>query len=192
MRRRTFILGLALGALPLTACSSEATPEPTGSDGPASASAPPRIAPSPTKTSPPVKTYGLNELVSVKNWDLAIQKVERRGTKLALSQFSNVAVARGLWFLILVDMKNTSSKNLGVTPDDFALTSGEATYPLLTSPEAFGYSESRGGRRIGDLIPPGVSVTYYTIFDVPPDATDLHLTFKQDTNPVFAVGNATL
>jgi hypothetical protein len=192
MRRRTFILGLALGVLPLTACSSTSTPEPKGDDGPGPASAPARTAPSPTKTSPPVKTHGLNELVSVKNWDLAIQKIERRGTKLALSQFSNVAVAHGIWFLVLVDMKNTGSKNLGVTPDDFALTSGEANYPLLTSPEALDYSQSRGGRRIGDQIAPGVSVTYYTIFDVPPDATDLHFTFKQDTSPVFAVGNATL
>ena len=81
---------------------------------------------------------------------------------------------------------------LGDEAQNLALTAGEATYPMLTSPEAFGYSESRGGWRIGDQIPPGVSVTYYTIFDVPPDATDLHLTFKQDTNPVFAVGNATL
>lgn len=192
MRRRTFILGLALGALPLTACGT-AKPEVKGDEGPMPTSAPSPAAPVSTDTPlPPTKAHGLNELVSVRNWDLAIQKVERRGTRLALSQFSNTVVAKGVWFLILVDMKNTGTKNLGVSVADFALRSGGATYTMLDSPEAFGYSETRGGRRIGDQIPPGTSVTYYTIFDVPTDATDLKLVFKQDTNPVFAVGNATL
>jgi hypothetical protein len=79
-----------------------------------------------------------------------------------------------------------------VSTSDFTLKAGGTAYPMLETPEALGYSESRGGRRVGDQIAPGVSVTYFTIYDVPPDATDLHLTFKQDTHPVFAVGNATL
>ena len=39
---------------------------------------------------------------------------------------------------------------------------------------------------------PRCGLSHVIFFDVPPDASDLHLTFKQDTNPVFAVGNATL
>jgi hypothetical protein len=159
MRRRTFILGLALGVLPLTACG-RSKPEEKGDDGPTPASAPSHAAPAATDTPlPSTPTHGLNELVSVRNWDLAIQKIERRGQRLALSQFSNTAVAKGVWFLILVDMKNTGSKALGVSVADFVLRSGGATYTMLDSPEAFGYSESRGGRRIGDQNQPGVSVT---------------------------------
>ncbi len=166
----------------LMACGGPgATPE---TEAPAPATAVP-------KPSAPLKTYGLNQLVTVPGWDLAIQKVDRIGTRLAWSQFSNTVPAAGIWFVIVVDMKNTGAQPRAVTADDFSLQANGNTYPMAEPNQMAAYGAARGGRRLGDPIAPGTSVSFYTVYDLPPDATNLLFTFKQETQPIFAVGNAT-
>ncbi len=206
-RRVILTVILALFALPTVACGSttgSATKAPSGGTTPtvssitATRSATPSSAAAsvtkPTNTSNPppatAKTYGLNELASVKNWDLAIQKVEKPGKELIWSQFNNKSVAAGTWFVVVVDMKNTGNQNFGVNSSDFELKSGNVTYKVSDDPGSYGYSEFKGGQRLSGQVPPGVSVTYHIIFDVAPNAADLQLTFKQDTKPIFGVGNA--
>ena len=213
--RRWWILALAVGlfVLPAIACSgSTPTAKPSGggavtaansasttsssasatSSGASTASsvAKPTKTPVPPTQAAKVKVYGLNELVSVKNWDLAIQKVEKPGKDLVWSEFDNKSTAAGTWFVVVVDMKNTGNQNFGVNTFDFELKSGNVTYQVSDDLGAYSYSEFKGGQRIGGQVPPGVTVTYYVVFDVAPTATDLQFTFKQDKKPVFAVGDA--
>jgi uncharacterized cupredoxin-like copper-binding protein len=155
-----------------------------GPSTPAAASAAP--APRPANG----QTYGVNELASVKNWELAIQKLDKPGKELVWSQFNNKSVAAGTWFVVVLDMKNTGNQNFGVNNSDFELKSGNVTYKVSDDAGTYGYSGFKGGQRLGGQVPPGVSVTYYIVFDVAPNATDLQFTFKQDTKPVFRVGNA--
>jgi len=128
--------------------------------------------------------------VSVKNWDLAIQKVETPGKELVWSQFGNKSVAAGTWFVVVVDMKNTGNQNFGVNSSDFELKSGNVTYKVSDDMGTYSYSELKGGQRVGGQVPPGVNVTYYIVFDVAPNAADLQFIFKQDKKPIFSVGNA--
>ncbi len=206
-RRLAFALVIGLFTLSTVACGSApdaATKAPSG--GTAATAVTTRVsgttasntgssAPKPTNTpNPPpaaAKTTGLNELVSVKNWDLAIQKVETPGKELLWSQFGNKSTAAGTWFIVVVDMKNTGNQNFGVNNSDFELKAGTVTYKVSDDLGSYGYSESKGGQRVAGQVPPGVNVTYYVVFDIAPNATDLQFTFKQDKKPVFGVGNAT-
>lgn len=54
-----------------------------------------------------------------------------------------------------------------------------------------GYGEARRGWKFDQPIPPGTSISIYTIYDIPPPTKALVLTFNQDTHPTFAVGDAT-
>lgn len=183
MQRRTF-LALGLLALSATACSPSSIPG--GEKGTATAKpAQPTVPPIPTKT------YGLNELVSIKGWDLAIQKVERPGSRFAWSQFNPVLIANGTWFAVIVDLKNTGAAPAALALTDFALRAAGENFNPPDVVNINTYGQTRGTKPIGDPVPPGVSVSYYTIYDVPPDATNLQFTFLKDTQPVFAVGNAT-
>jgi hypothetical protein len=187
MQRRTF-LALGLLALSATACG------PSSSQGGGAGEVRGTTAADPVQpTAPPTPTkiYGLNELVSVKGWDLAIQKVERIGNRLAWSQFNPVLVANGTWFAVVVDLKNTGGAPATLALTDFTLRAGEATFTAPDVSNINAYGQARGGKAIGDPVPAGVSVSYYTIYDVAPDATNLQFTFLKDTQPVFAVGNAT-
>ncbi len=207
-RRLIFTAVLGLFMLPALACGSTsgtATKAPSGGAAPTSGStaaagnaagssaAPTTPKPTNTPNPPPAaaKTYGLNQLVNVKNWDLAIQKVETPGKELAWSQFGNKSAAAGTWFVVIVDMKNTGNQNFGVNTSDFELKAGNTTYKVSDDLGTYGYGEFKGGQRIGSQVPPGVNVTYYVVFDVAPTAADLQFTFKQDKKPVFGVGNAT-
>jgi hypothetical protein len=155
--------------------------------------APVAAAPSTAPASGPAngQAYGLNELASVKNWDLAIQKVEKPGKDLIWSQYGNKSTAAGTWFVIVVDMKNTGNQNFGVNSSDFEMKSGNVTYKVSDDFGSYSYSDSKGGQKVGGQVPPSVNVTYYIVFDVAPNATDLQFVFKQDRKPTFAVGNAT-
>jgi len=187
MQRRTF-LTLGLLALSATACSPSSLPG--GENGEARGTAATSPA-QPTVPSTPTKRYGLNELVSIKGWDLAIQKVERLGNRLAWSQFNPVLIANGTWFAVIVDLKNTDTAPATLALADFTLRAGEGTFTAPDVGNINAYGREHGGKAIGDPVSPGVSVSYYTIYDVPPDATNMQFTFLKDTQPVFAVGNAT-
>ncbi len=182
MRRQITILALGLIICVLPACGFLGTPQVEQTP------MPPTTPPEPTA---PLKTYGLNELVTVQDWDLAIQKVDPIGQRLAWSQFSNTIPATGTWVVIIVDMKNISQQPKPVTPENFTLRSGTTIYPMADPKYVAGYSEARRGWRFGEPVPPGKSVSFYTIYDLPPTAKGLLLTFNHDTNPTFAVGNAT-
>lgn len=182
MQRNIIVLMLGGILLILSACGGGS---PTAqSDAPTSPSAPPQPI-------VPLKTYGLNVLVTLQGWDIAIQKVDRIGNRFAWSQFSNTIPATGTWMVIVVDIKNTSPQPQTVNATDFSLHSGATTYPMAEATQVAGYGDARRGQHFGTPIAPGTSVSFYTIYDVPLDATNLLLTFKQDSQPVFAVGNAT-
>jgi hypothetical protein len=187
MQRRTF-LALGLLALSATACSPSSLPG--GENGEARGTAATGPA-QPTVPPTPIKTYGLNELVSIKGWDLAIQKVERLGNRLAWSQFNPVLIANGTWFAVVVDLKNTSDAPATLALSDFTLRAAGATFTSPDVSQLNAYGQMHGAKPIGEPVPPGVSVSYYTIYDVPPDATNLQFIFLKGTQPVFAVGNAT-
>jgi len=164
------------------------TAKPAPTEKPAAPTATPK--PPPTETPAPVPPPGLNQIVSVKNWDLAVAEVERPGKELRWSQYGNKSTAVGTWFIVAVDMKNTGNTNFGVNTSDFELNAaGGIKYNVSSDLGAYGYAEVKGGQRIGGQVPPGVSVRFYVVFDVAPNATGLTLKFKQDKNPVFAVGD---
>ncbi len=186
MQRRTF---LTLGFLALSVAACGRSSLPGGENGETRGT----VAPDPARpTVPPTPTrrYGLNELVSIKGWDLAIQKVERIGERLAWSQFNPVLIANGTWFAVIVDLKNTGSAAAALALTDFTLRAGEATFTPPNVANINAYGQARGAKVLGEPVPPGTSVSYYTIYDVPLDAVNLQFTFLKDTQPVFAVGNA--
>jgi hypothetical protein len=174
--------------LPALACGS-ATPTSRAGGG---AQAKPTDTPKPAPTATAVpQTYDLNQLVSVKNWDVAVGGVERPGKMLTWSQFGNVSNAAGTWVIVLCDLKNTGSQNFGVNTPDFQLLDGKGNkYNVSSDMGAIGYSQYKGGQAIGGQVPPGVSVRYYVPFDVAPDATGLRFIFNQDKKPAFDIGNA--
>lgn len=187
MQRRTF---LTLGFLALSATACGPSSLPIGEQGEARGTA--AISPAQsTAPATPTKRSGLNELVSIKGWDLAIQKVERIGNRLAWSQFNPVLIANGTWFAVIVDLKNTGAAPAALALTDFTLRAAGATFTTPDVGNINAYGQIRGAKTIGDPVPPGVSVSYYTIYDVPPEATNLEFTFLKETQPVFAVGNAT-
>ncbi len=186
MQRRTF-LTLGLLALSTAACGPSFLPRSANGDVRGTAPADPA---QPTVPSTPVKIYGLNELVSIAGWNLAIQKVERLGDRLAWSQFNPVLIANGTWFAVIVDLKNTGGAAASLALSDFTLRAGGATFTPPDVSQLNAYGQTRGTKAIGDPVAPGASVSYYTIYDVPLDATNMQFTFLKDTQPVFAVGNA--
>jgi ABC-type Na+ efflux pump permease subunit len=164
-------------------------PKAAPTEKPAAPTATPK--PPPTATPTPAPPPGLNQIVSVKNWDLAVAAVERPGKELVWSQYGNKSAAAGTWFIVALDMKNTGNTNFGVNTSDFELNAaGGIKYNVSSDLGSYGYAETKGGQRVGGQVPPGVSVRYYVIFDIAPDATGLTFKFKQDKNPIFTVGNA--
>lgn len=182
--------GLFASAAPSVAPTAAKAPDTAPTSAPKIANTP---APAKPSSAPPSSgtTHGLNELVSVKNWDMAVARVERPGTDLVWSEFGNKSGAAGTWVVIAFDMKNTAKQNFGVNTFDFQLkAAGGVTYAYTDDFGAYSYADYKKGQTIGGQVPPGVTVHYYLIFDVAPDATDLQLVFKQDTNPTFAIGDA--
>ncbi len=115
--------------------------------------------------------------------------VDRPGKELVWSQYGNKSQAAGEWLVVAVEMKNTGDRNFGVNTHDFELkTATGATYNVSSDLGAYGYSETKGGQRIGGQVPPGVTVRYHVVFDIAPDATGLAFTFKQDKRPTFDLG----
>jgi len=151
----------------------------------------PTPKPAPTQAATMAPPPGLNQIVSVKNWDLAVATVMRPGKELVWSQYGNKSAAAGTWLIVAVDMKNTGMQNYGVNTSDFTLYGpGGVKYAVSTDPGAYGYSEFKGGQSVGGQVPPGVSVRYYVVFDVAPDASGLLFRFNQDKEPTFAIGDA--
>ncbi len=187
MQRRTF---LTLGLLALSAAACGPSSSPGGENGAARGTTTANPVQS-TVPPTPTKVYGLNELVSIKGWDLAIQKIERIGNRLAWSQFNPVLVANGTWFAVIVDLKNTGSAPATLALTDFTLRAADATFTPPDVSNINAYGQMHGAKAIGEPVQPGASVSYYTIYDVAPDVTNLQFTFLKDTQPVFAVGNAT-
>lgn len=173
----------ASGAAP-SAAASATTASGSPSVAPAR-SAVPSAAPS---AAPAANVYPPNTLVSVKNWDMAVNRVERPGKELVWSQFGNKSNAAGEWLIVVFDMKNTGNTNFGVNTTDFTLIApGGIIYRPSSDMGAFSYSTFKGGQQIGGQVPPGVSVTYYLPFDIAPGTTGLALVFNQDTKPRFTL-----
>jgi len=182
----------AVGQAATVTATSVTTAKPTDAAKPTNTPKPEQTA-KPTNTPvPPPKVYGLNELASVKNWDLAVAAIDRPGKEFVWSDFNNKTLAAGTWFIVALDMKNTGNANFGVNTSDFEMRAvGGVTYNLSTQAGVYSYPSYKKGQDIGGQVPPGVVVRYYLIFDVAPTATDLQLVFKQGTKPTFALGNAT-
>jgi hypothetical protein len=146
----------------------------------------PTATPAPT----PVPLPGINQVVSVKNWDLKVLSTQKPGKALVWSEFGNQSDAAGTWLVIPIELKNTGNTNFGVNTFDFELKDGKGiTYKYSTDVGAsYGYSKYKGGQDVGGQVPPGVTVKYFLVFDIAPDATGLKLVFRQDKNPQINLG----
>lgn len=140
-------------------------------------------------TRPVVTAYALKQVVSVKNWDLTVDRAQQFGKEMVWSQYGNKSVAAGTWYVVVVQMRNTGNTNFGVNGGiDFALqAAGGITYKPSTDAGAYMYSQYQGGQQIGGQVPPGVTVTYFVAFDIAPDAKDLSFVFQQDSRPRFVL-----
>jgi len=129
---------------------------------PIAAAAAKSTAAPPTATAGP-QAYGPNTLVSVKNWNMAVAKIDKPGKDLVWSQYGNKSTAAGTWLVVVFDMKNTGNTNFGVNTSDFELRAANGvTYKVSDDLGAgYSYSEYKGGQQIGNQVPPGVNVTYY-------------------------------
>lgn len=136
-----------------------------------------------------IKVYPPNHLVSVKNWDMAINRVERPGKELVWSDGNDTSVAAGEWLIVVFDLKNTGTTGLGINPTDVQLDASgperHITYTPSTDGGALSYSTFKQGQQLGGQVPPGVSVQYFIPFDIAPNATTLIFQFNQDTEPKF-------
>jgi hypothetical protein len=148
----------------------------------AAASSAPSAGPAATGVYPP------NTLVSVKNWDMAVNRVERPGKELVWSDFNNKSVAAGEWVIVVFDLKNTGNTNFGINLTDVQLNApGGITYKPSTDGGALTFSTFKKAQMLGGQVPPGVSVQYQIVFDVAPNTTGLTFQFNQDTKPKFTV-----
>ncbi len=133
--------------------------------------------------------WPIKQAVATKDWTLQVADVKRAGQTLKWSEYGNTVSAAGTFLVVKVDMKNTGAANFGVNTWDFELRdSAGVTYKHADQLGASGYSEYAGGKRVGDQVPPGVTVAYYLIYDINPSASGLQLVFKQGGNPVFGLG----
>jgi Rieske Fe-S protein len=153
-------------------------------------SAAPSTAASSAPSAVPAATglYGPNTLVSVKNWDMAVNRVERPGKELVWSDFNNKSVAAGEWVIVVFDLKNTGNTNFGINLTDVQLNApGGITYKPSTDGGALTYSTFKKAQMLGGQVPPGVSVQYQIVFDVAPNTAGLTFQFNQDTKPKFTL-----
>jgi hypothetical protein len=157
------------------------------------ATATPRATPTEkaTATPPPAPTplAGVNQVVSIKNWNLKVLGTEKPGKTITWTEFGNTVDAVGTWLIIPVELKNTGNANFGVHTFDFQLKDGKGvTYDHSSELGAFAYSKFKGGQDVGGQVPPGLTVKYYLVFDIAPDANGLKLVFRQDKNPQINLG----
>jgi len=112
------------------------------------------------------------QTVSVKNWNMTVTKVEKPGITLVTSQYGSKSDAAGTWVVVTVTMKNTGNQSFGVNTSDFVLKdSAGRTYKVSDDAGAtYEYSTYKGGKQLGYDVPPTVTVTYYIVFDIAPDA----------------------
>jgi len=159
-----------------TANAPTSTPKPAPTEKP-SATPKPTETPKPTATPLP----SLNQVVSAKNWDIALTAVEKPGKTLAWSSYGNKTTASGTWLVVSLDATNTGRENFGLDYSDFTLYDGNGIKYNVTEDSGvrYGYTESRGGSNVGAQVPPGVTVHYYIVFDINPEAKGLRLEFSQ-------------
>jgi hypothetical protein len=153
-------------------------------------SAAPSTAASSVPSAAPAATgiYAPNTLVSVKNWDMAVNRVERPGKELVWSDFNNKSVAAGEWLIVVFDLKNTGTTNFGINLTDVQLNApGGIIYKPSTDGGVLTYSTFKKAQMLGGQVPPGVSVQYYIVFDVAPNTIGLIFQFNQDTKPKFTL-----
>ena len=138
-----------------------------------------------TPTPPP----SVGSAVVVKNWTLTVVHVDHPGQTITWSSVGNTSKAVGTWLVIQVELKNTGTQNFGVNGPDFSVLSGAVHYDVSSDLGAISYSSLKGGANLGGQVPPGVTATYYLVFDIAPNAANLQLRFNQDTKPVIALGS---
>jgi hypothetical protein len=132
---------------------------------------------------------GLNQVVSVPNWNVTAVSVEKPGKVLKTSQYGNTSTAIGTWVIVGVDLRNTGTRNFGVNDPDFQIKDGAGnTYNVSDDFGASEYGTNKGGQQIGGQVPPGATVRYYIAFDVSPTATGLALQFEQGNKPLIKLG----
>jgi len=178
-----FVLLAVIGSI-VGKGSSAATVTPApASTGAAAAiiSVPPVVATpsaSPTMKAAPVATPPpkVGSTVHMKNWDVTVTKVETVG-KTITGDFGT-AMCVGQCIVVAVDLKNTGAANFGFHDFDFnvytpsnAKISTKSDFGLGSS-----YNKTRGGTDASQ-IPPGLTATYYAIFDVA-DLQGLSLDFQ--------------
>lgn len=170
--------------------AANATPQPAATERPMP-TARPTNTPQPSATARPTPTPppGLNTTVSVMNWDIKATKAEKLGQTLTWSQYGNKSQAAGTWFVVTVEMKNTGKTNFGINTHDFKLLDASGIeYKTSDDFGTYAYSEYKGGQNIGKQVPPGVTVRYFVVFDIAPDAKGLRFQFDQDKKPTFDLG----
>lgn len=133
--------------------------------------------------------WPIKQAVATKDWTLQVADVSRPGKVLKWSDYGNTVTAAGTFVVVKIDMKNTGTTNFGVNTWDFELKdSAGIIYKHADQTGTSGYSEYAGGKRLGEQVPPGVTVAYFLVYDINPAANGLQLVFKQSGNPVFGLG----
>jgi len=165
-----------------TANTSAANIAPAGAAG----NGPTAVASTPKPNATAVPKVG--QTVSVKNWDMTVTGVDKKGSSIQTSTYST-ETAVGTFLVVKVDMKNTGMMNFGVNTTDYSLKDAKGNTYSTSSKFLFsGYGKDQGGTDIGGQVPPGVTVHYFIVFDVAPDAAGLKLQFNQDKKPVVDLG----
>lgn len=123
------------------------------------------------------------------SWEVTVTGVERPGKTLVEGQPADLRTARGTWVVVAMRAKNTGDRPMLVKSNLFALhTAAGRTHGVAS--QTSGYTFAKGGQPLGAYVPSKTEVTYYLVFDVPPDATGLQFAFRQDDNPIFDLGDA--
>jgi hypothetical protein len=167
--------------------ATAASEQPTRSPEKATA-APYTSAPGVTETTRPITTelsitpralYSLGSAAPVENWEYKVTKVDKVKT-FVWSEFGNTTEAKGIFLVVYLTLKNTSSKTSSINPWDFELRdAGQAKYDTSNAAGVYSFVEFSKLTNIGDRFAPGVILNTALIFDINPNAKGLTLFLRQ-------------
>jgi hypothetical protein len=119
----------------------------------------------------------------LKDWNVTVTDITNFGSILEWSDYGNKTLASGNWIVLKLAIKNTgkSTNSLGLQNFNLGLADGTI---FKADQSGSAYSEWKGGKRLTDPVPPGVTMTTYAAFDTQPGLRDLIMVFIFDSKNV--------